>query len=196
MISLGRTVDARGLSCPQPVILTKRVMDENAGDEIITMVDNPTSLENVCKLAKSQGYNFTVEELGSEHHIHMLKESVMVNAAQVSTRNTVVLIKSQYLGEGSDELGAALMKSFLYTLTESASQISHLIFMNGGVYLSVDGSPALEYLRDLESQGVQILCCGTCLDYFSLKEKLQVGEVTNMYNATEIMLNADKILVI
>lgn len=196
MISLGRTVDARGLSCPQPVILTKRVMDENGGDEIITLVDNPTSLENVCKLAKSQGYIFTVEELGSEHHVHMFKESVVVNAAEVSARNTAVLIKSQYLGEGSDELGAALMKSFLYTLTESASQISHLIFMNGGVYLSVDGSPALEYLRDLESQGIQILCCGTCLDYFSLKEKLQVGEVTNMYNATEILLNADKILVI
>lgn len=193
---MGRTVDARGLSCPQPVILTKRVMDEKGGDEIITLVDNPTSLENVCKLAKSQGYSFTVEELGSEHHIHMLKESVVINSAKVSARNTVALIKSRYLGEGSDELGAALMKSFLYTLTELASQISQLILMNGGVYLGIDGSPALEYLRDLDSQGVEILSCGTCLDYFSLKEKLQVGEVTNMYNATEILLNADKILVI
>lgn len=110
---MGRTVDARGLSCPQPVILTKRVMDEKGGDEIITLVDNPTSLENVCKLAKSQGYSFTVEELGSEHHIHMLKESVVINSAKVSARNTVALIKSRYLGEGSDELGAALMKSFL-----------------------------------------------------------------------------------
>ena len=196
MISLSRTVDARGLSCPQPVILTKRVMDENSSDEIITLVDNPTSLENVCKLAKSQGYSFTVEELGAEHHIHILKESAVINGAEVSAQNTAVLIKTQFLGEGSDELGAALMKSFLYTLIESASQISHLIFMNGGVYLCAEGSAALEYLRDLESQGVQILCCGTCLDYYSLKEKLQVGEVTNMYNAAEILLNADKTLVI
>mgnify|MGYP000903474449 CR=1 FL=1 len=87
------------------------------------------------------------------------------------------------------------MKSFLYTLTELASRISHLIFMNGGVYLSTEGSPVLDHLRELERQGVKILSCGTCLDYFTLKEKLQVGEVTNMYDATETLLNADKTLV-
>ncbi len=193
---MDRTVDARGLSCPQPVILTKRAMDENSSERITTLVDNPTALENVCKLAKSQGYSFTVEELDSEKHIHMSKESAVLNAAELTEQNTAVLIKSQFFGEGSDELGAALMNSFLYTLTESASRISHLIFMNGGVYLCIEGSPALEYLRDLEDQGIQILCCGTCLDYFSLKEKLQLGEVTNMYNATEVLLNAGKILVI
>lgn len=193
---LDKTVDARGLSCPHPVILTKRVMDEKDSGKITTLVDNPTSLENVCKLAKSQGYSFTVEDLDSEQHIHMYKETAVSNTAQVTAQNTAVLIKSQFLGEGSDELGAALMKSFLYTLAESASQISHLIFMNGGVYLSIEGSLALDYLRELEDQGVRILCCGTCLDYFSLIEKLRVGEITNMYNATEVLLNAEKVLVI
>lgn len=196
MISLSRTVDARGLSCPQPVILTKRVMDENSGDEIITLVDNSTSLENVCKLAKSQGYRYTVEELGAEQHIYMSRDAVEVTAATATVRNTTVLIKSQYLGGGSEELGAVLMNSFLYTLTESAANISHLIFMNSGVYLSVVGSPAIEQLRELESKGIKILCCGTCLDYFALKEKLAVGEVTNMYDATEVLLNADKVLAI
>ncbi|MDD4802957.1 MAG: sulfurtransferase-like selenium metabolism protein YedF [Syntrophomonas sp.] len=192
---MSRTVDARGLSCPQPVILTKRVMDEKTGDEIITLVDNPTSLENVCKLAKSQGYRFTVEELGAVQHIHMLKESAGLNVEPALPQNIAILVKSQFFGEGSDELGAVLMKSFLYTLTESVSRISHLIFMNSGVYLCSEGSPVLDYLREFERQGVQILSCGTCLDYFSLKEKLQVGEVTNMYNATEILLNAGKTIV-
>jgi selenium metabolism protein YedF len=192
---MSRTVDARGLSCPQPVILTKRVMDEKSGEEIITLVDNPTSLENVCKLATSQGYRFTVEEVGSERHIHMIKESDISNVEDASSKNIAILIKSQFFGEGSNELGAILMKSFLYTLTELASRISHLIFMNGGVYLSTEGSPVLDHLRELERQGVKILSCGTCLDYFTLKEKLQVGEVTNMYDATETLLNADKTLV-
>lgn len=192
---MSRIVDARGLSCPQPVIFTKRVMDEKSGDEIITLVDNPISLENVCKLAQSQGYQFTVEELGSEQHIHMFKESAMINVEDALSKNIVILVKSQFFGEGSDELGAALMKGFLYTLTESASRISHLIFMNGGVYLSTEGSPVLDHLRELERQGVKILSCGTCLDYFSLKEKLLVGEVTNMYTATETLLNASKTVV-
>jgi selenium metabolism protein YedF len=192
---MSRIVDARGLSCPQPVILTKRVMDEKSDEEIITLVDNPTSLENVCKLATSQGYRFTVEEVGSERHIHMIKESDTLNVEDASLRNSAILVKSQFFGEGSNELGAILMRSFLYTITESASRISHLIFMNSGVYLSTEGSPVLDHLRELERHGVQIWSCGTCLDYFTLKEKLQVGEVTNMYNATEALLNADKTLV-
>jgi selenium metabolism protein YedF len=192
---MSRTVDARGLSCPQPVILTKRVMDDNSGDEIITLVDNTTSLENVCKLAKSQGYQFTVEQSGPEHHIHMIKKSDMLNIEEALSKNIAILVKSQFFGEGNDELGAVLMKSFLYTLTESASRISHLVFMNSGVYLSTEGSPVLDHLRELERQGVQILSCGTCLDYFLLKEKLEVGEVTNMYNATETLLNSSKTMI-
>jgi selenium metabolism protein YedF len=170
-------------------------MDEKSGEEIITLVNNPTSLENVCKLAKSQGYRFTVEEYGSEQQIHMIKEADRLNVEDVLSQHIAVLVKSQFFGQGSDELGAALMKSFLYTLTESASRISHLILMNGGVYLSIEGSPVLDYLYELERQGVKIWSCGTCLDYFTLKEKLQVGEVTNMYDATEALLNADKTLV-
>ena len=192
---MSKTVDTRGLSCPQPVILTKRAMDENSGEEIITLVDNPTSLENVCKLAKSLGYRFTVKDFGSEQHIHMTKESDQSNVGDDLSKNIAILVKSQFFGEGSNELGTALMKSILYTLTESASQISHLIFMNSGVYLTTEGSPVLDHLRELERQGVQIWSCGTCLDYFSLKEKLRVGEVTNMYNASEALLNADKTLV-
>ena len=192
---MSRTVDARGLSCPQPVILTKRVMDEKSGEEIITLVDNPTSLENVCKLAKNQGYRFTVEESGSEHHIHMIIESAGLDVEEAISKNVAILVKSQIFGTGSDELGTALMKSFFYTLTESASRISHLILMNGGVFLSTEGSPVLDNLRELEQQGVQIWSCGTCLDYFSLKEKLQVGEMTNMYNATEALFNASKTMV-
>ncbi len=192
---MSRIVDARGLNCPQPVILTKRVMDENSGETIITLVDNPTALENVCKLATSQGYDFTIEAQGSESHIHMTQKSAAAEQA-VKNRELAVLVKSDLFGQGNDELGAVLTKSFFYTLTEMSSEVHTLIFMNGGVHLTTAGSPVLEHLEYLEQNGVQILSCGTCLDFFSKKEQLKVGQVTNMYTATEILYKAAKTLIL
>ena len=193
---MARTVDARGLSCPQPVILTKRVMDEKSGEEIITLVDNPTSLENVCKLANSQGYTYVVEAKGSENHIHMTKEEADKQAEMAPVHDVAIMVKSQYFGQGDDELGAVLIKSFFYTLTEMGPELKNLIFMNGGVHLTTEGSPVLEHLQFLEKKGVQILSCGTCLDFFGKKEKLLVGQLTNMFTATEIMTSAVKTIVL
>lgn len=192
---MNRTIDARGLNCPQPVILTKRVMDENSGEAIITLVDNPTAVENVCKLAASQGYDFTIESQGSASHIHMIQKSAPAEQA-MPNRELVILVKSDVFGQGNDELGAVLTKSFFYALTEISSEVQTLIFMNGGVHLTTDGSPILEHLEYLEQNGVQILSCGTCLDFFSKKDQLKVGQVTNMYTATEILCKAPKNLVL
>jgi len=193
---MSRTIDARGLTCPQPVILTKRVMDENSGEEIITLVDNPTSLENVCKLASSQGYTFVVETQGSEQHICMTMQDSERTTELIPIKDLSILVKSQYFGQGDDELGAILVKSFFYTLSEMGPELQNLIFMNGGVHLTTEGSPVLEHLQFLEQKGVQILSCGTCLDFFSKKGQLKVGQVTNMYTATEILFNASKTLVL
>ncbi|NMC28092.1 MAG: sulfurtransferase-like selenium metabolism protein YedF [Syntrophomonadaceae bacterium] len=191
-----RTVDARGLSCPQPVILTKKLMDEKSGEEIVTIVDNPTARENVSKLAASQGYAVSVEVQGSDSHIHMVKEQGDTALQTATSRDIVILVKSPYFGQGDDDLGAALMKSFVYTLTEMADQMHTLIFMNGGVHLTTSGSPVLEHLRLLEEAGVQILSCGTCLDFYGTKADLHVGQVTNMYTATEVLFTAAKTLVL
>lgn len=193
--SMSRTVDARGLTCPQPVILTKREMEQNRGEIIITLVDNTAALENVCKLAASQGYDFTVDKQGMESHIQMTPKSGQA-AEAVSEREVAILVKSDIFGQGNDELGAVLIKSFLYTLTEMSAQIHTIIFMNGGVHLTTDGSPVLEHLGYLQENGVQILSCGTCLDFFGQKEQLKVGQVTNMYTAVEILCKAGKSLVI
>ena len=191
-----KIVDARGLNCPQPVILTKRVMDENSGEEILTMVDNSSALENVSKLAVSQDYTFTVESQGTEYHIHMSPPESTRTDQERPIQALVVLVKSEYLGQGDDELGAVLTKSFFYTLTEMSSQLHTLIFMNGGVHLTTTGSPVLEHLEYMEQQGVQILSCGTCLDFFAKTAQLKVGQVTNMYTAVELLAQAAKTLVI
>lgn len=188
-------IDARGLNCPQPVILTKRVMDENLDEDIVTLVDNPAALENVCKLAKSQGYDYSVERNGEDNIITMTKACCDCMPANDNSRDVAILIKSDLFGSGNDELGRILMKSFMYALTEMSSNISHLIFMNGGVRLTTEGSPVLEHLQVLEEAGVEIMSCGTCLDFLQQKDKLLVGQVTNMYTAIETLTKAGKSLI-
>jgi selenium metabolism protein YedF len=187
-------IDARGLNCPQPVIMTKRAMDENSTEEIVTLVNNAAALENVCKLAQSQGYTFSVAKNGEESTITMNKTGCDI-PEQTLNRELAILVKSNLFGSGNDELGAILMKSFMYALTEMGSIISHIILMNGGVRLTTEGSPVLEHLQALEEAGVEILSCGTCLDYLQLKEKLKVGQITNMYTALETLAGAGKSLI-
>lgn len=191
-----RIVDARGLNCPQPVIMTKKVMDEDDGSlEIITIVNQNAALENVSKLAAHQGYKYEVEEKDGDFYIHMKK--LFADECKIETgKNVAILIKSRLFGEGEEELGEILMKSFLYTLTEMKEDIKHIIFMNSGVFLTCAGSPVIEHLKAMEEDGVNILSCGTCLDYYNLKDKLQVGSITNMYSAVEILTSAGKSLAI
>lgn len=108
--------------------------------------------------------------------------------------NVLVVVSSGKMGEGSEELGKILMKGFLYALTQLEELPSAVLFYNGGVFLTCEGSPALEDLKSLEAQGVEILSCGTCLNYYGLTEKLQVGGVTNMYVIAEKMTKAERIV--
>ncbi len=184
-------IDARDLACPEPVIMTKKAMDGGVGS-LTTIVNGIAALENVSKLARTQGYDIEIEEVGSEFHIHMHKSADLDEDQQEIHGDVAILISSRLFGQGDEELGQALMKSFLYTLNELDGRIKYVIFANSGVFLSTEGSPVLEYLRSLANRGVQILNCGTCLDFYGLKEKLLVGEVTNMYTIAEILTTASR----
>lgn len=191
-----KNIDARGLSCPQPVILTKRAMDENSREEIITIVDNPAAVENVSKLAASQGYSFTVNKQENSSYIHMVRSEEETAAEDSAERDLVIMVKTNHFGEGDQELGNILIKSWAYTLTEMGDKLKALIFMNGGVHLTTEGSPILDHLAFLQGKGVEILSCGTCLDFFNKKDLLQVGQVTNMYTAMDLLSRAGKTIVI
>ena len=106
----------------------------------------------------------------------------------------VLAISSDEMGRGDDELGRLLLRSHLHVLTEVTPRPDVLIFFNSGVKLAVEGSPALDDLRALADQGVQILLCGTCLGHYELKDKVAVGEISNMYAITETMLRADRVV--
>lgn len=188
-----RIVDARTLDCPQPVILTRQALEE--ADEVVTIVDNETARENVSRLGRSQGCEVTVEEKEDGTYLTLVrKDTGQRTEEQRTAEDTVILIGSDTLGHGDTQLGSLLMHSFLNTLGAFKSRPSSIIFMNYGVKLVTEDSVAVGELRQLEAQGVEILACGTCLSRLDLTDKLAVGRVSNMYDLTDIMLKAGKVI--
>jgi len=184
-----KRVDARGLSCPRPVIETKKVLEQLKGGSVTTIVDNEIAVENVTKLAMSMAYDVHVDKIEGNYYININKgmESNEVLSVSNTKKDMAIMIGSDTMGEGSKELGHVLMKGFMYTLTENKPYPKALLFINNGVKLTTEGSEVIEYLRALEREGVEILSCGTCLDYYNLKNKLLVGGVSNMYTIVEKM---------
>ncbi|HQA50771.1 MAG TPA: sulfurtransferase-like selenium metabolism protein YedF [Syntrophomonadaceae bacterium] len=189
---MSEIVDARGLNCPEPVILTKRAMDIGEVDRLVTIVDRTAALENVTKLARSQGYEVEVEDKEGDYYITMVRSREISAQDAGDQEDVAILITNRYFGQGDEELGKILMRSFLYTLTELNGRVKNIIFMNSGVFLTTEGSEVLEILQSLSQEGVEILSCGTCLDFYGLKDKLAVGDVTNMYTATDILSRAGR----
>lgn len=185
-----KIVDARGLACPQPVVLTKKALDEV--DQLTTIVDNATAKENVSRLAKKEGCEVEIEEKTEGTFLHLTKtvpkEAALSSAPAAGP--TVAVVGADCMGRGSEELGAILVRSLMHTLNEVEPRLDKLIFFNSGVRLTVEGSDVLEDLRTLEQGGAEILVCGTCLDYFQIKDKVAVGQVSNMYTITETLLGA------
>jgi selenium metabolism protein YedF len=193
------TVDARGLACPQPVIETRKAMQ--AADHIVTVVDSETSLTNVSRMAEKAGWHVSVVAEGDEFHIEMSKDD-QTPAPDIQTESQaeavsgplVLVIQSDKMGRGDSELGDILIRGFFHTLGEVEPVPRTIIFFNTGVKLACQGSPVLEDLESLEDRGVQMLVCGTCLNYFGLTDELAAGQVSNMYDIAETMLNAGKVV--
>ena len=111
-------------------------------------------------------------------------------------KKIVVMIATDSIGSGYEELGHNLMRSYIYSLTEVDVKPKTMMFLNKGVYLTTEGSPVLDLIGQLEDEGVEILSCGACLDYYGLNDKLKAGSVTNMYSNVELMHEADNTIVI
>jgi len=193
------TVDARGLACPQPVILTRKAMQQT--DQIQTLVDSETSMTNVSRMAKKAGWQVNVVPLDDEYRIDLVKgdsapaaSPQVVGKAEVLSGPLVLVVSSDIMGRGEAELGYILIRGFFHTLGEVEPLPQAVIFFNTGVKLACEGSPVLDDLRALESQGIEMLVCGTCLGYLELAEQLAVGQVSNMYDIAETMLGASKVV--
>ena len=211
------TVNAIGDICPIPVVKTKKALGElNGPGEIEVLVDNETAVKNVTKMAKSSGASAESEQLGEKQYRVLITvgeaaaqqvQSAKNAAAQPQGQDrqetaagcrtcmgTVVAVGSDRMGEGSEELGRILIKSFIFALTQLDDLPDKILFYNGGAKLTVEGSESLEDLKTLEEQGVDIQTCGTCLDYYGIKDKLAIGGVTNMYSIVETLQNAMSVI--
>lgn len=196
------TVNAMGDNCPIPVIKTKKAMAALTGPETIeVLVDNEIAVQNVTKMASSSGGKVTSEKLGdAEYKVTIETEGAPAAdgaeavCAPDARDNTVVVVSSDRMGSGNDELGKVLIKGFIFAVTQLDTLPKTMLFYNGGATLTTEGSDSLEDLKSLEAQGVEIMTCGTCLDYYGLKDKLAVGTVTNMYSIVETMAKAGRIV--
>ena len=196
------TVNAMGDNCPIPVIKTKKAIAALTGPETIeVLVDNEIAEQNVTTMASGSGGKVTSEKLGDAEFKVTIEmegapeadeaEAVCVPDAR---DNTVVVVSSDRMGSGNDELGKVLIKGFIFAVTQLDTLPKTMLFYNGGATLTTEDSDSLEDLKSLEAQGVEIMTCGTCLDYYGLKDKLAVGTVTNMYSIVETMAKAGRIV--
>lgn len=196
---MGKEVDGRGLQCPKPVILTKKELENTQEGTITTIVDNEVAKENVSKLAASMGYDFQVKQSeDSAYYIHIYKGETTTKKEEekANLKDMTIAITSDTMGKGSEDLGKILIKSFIYTVSETPPYPKTLVFYNGGVKLTTEGSPVLDDLIRLEKQGVEIISCGTCLDFLEIKDKLKVGSISNMYTIYEKLRDPANNLVI
>ena len=175
-------LDCRGLACPLPVIETKKALAA-VSDVLEVLVDNQTAKENVVKFATGQQCGVSIEDADGDFCIRITKP-LGVGSLPIQGERRIWLITQDTLGHGSKELGTILMKSFFYTLTEQEPP-EKLLFINSGVMLTLADSPVLGHIKALAGKGAEVLSCGTCLDYYAVKDRLAVGTVTNMYTIVE-----------
>ena len=196
-------VDARGDACPLPVVKAKKAIAElNGAGEVEILVDNEIAVQNLTKMAQQKGLVYSAEKLEErEYSVRFTvgettpESEEKTEACAPDTRtDTVVVIASDQMGEGAEELGKTLLKAFVFSLTQQDKLPKTILLYNGGAHLTCEGSPMLEDLKALEAEGVEILTCGTCLNFYGLTEKLAVGGVTNMYVIAEKMLGAGNVV--
>ena len=199
-------VNAIGDACPIPVVKTLNAMKELKGAGTVqTLVDNEIAVQNLTRLAESKGCSIETAKLGEKQYRVTITvgegaelpenaDGICTVPAVETPDNTVVVISADHMGEGDETLGKILLKGFLFALTQQETLPKTVLFYNGGASLTCEGSPMLEDLKTLEAEGVEILTCGTCLNFYGLTEKLAVGSVTNMYVIAQTMMEADHIV--
>ncbi|MFW5808095.1 MAG: sulfurtransferase-like selenium metabolism protein YedF [Spirochaetota bacterium] len=200
-----KTVDARGLACPKPIIMARKAIQDNGGDGFILLIDNETSRSNVERFLADNSipfttsaadgvFSITVSTDGNRAGITDPAEYCTLPEESAGRGTSVVCITGRTMGTGDDELGTILMKGFVNTLPQLDPLPETVILYNGGVFLAADGSPVLAALAELEEKGVRMLVCGTCADFYAIKDSVAVGIISNMYEIAETLNSAGRVI--
>ena len=205
---MNNKIDARKLDCPKPVLMTKKELDKENIKIVEVWVDNDIARENLSRLAHSMDCKFSCGKEGADYKILIEKTSNNDKATDDEAYEEVDLLEADNfkdltlgfsgdtMGSGDRELGKILMKSYIYTVLETPPHPKSMVFFNTGVRLTCQGSDLLDDIKKLRDMGVEVISCGTCLDYLNLKDKLMVGDVSNMYTIYEKLRDNKKTIVL
>ena len=196
-------VDARGLGCPQPVILATKAIERH--DRIVVLVDNETAVENVKRMGTKNGCDVTVEQKQDGTFALSLSKTPGAAPAESETPATcgseasgngpfVVVFSENWMGRGNEELGHVLIRAFIHTLCQRKRKPDTMIFYNSGVKLTVKDSEVIEDLRELCDGGVEMLICGTCVNYFGIAGEVGVGTISNMYDIVDLLSRSGRLV--
>lgn len=199
-----KLVDAKGKSCPIPVVMTKKEIDAGA-KELIVEVDNPIAVQNVSRLATAMSFDINTEEIDGGFRLTLTGngaaadnaavDEALLSAQQCSPQGSwAVFVGRDVIGSGDRELGSSLIKMFFYTLAEGDDLPAYILLMNDGVKLASINPDTIEHLQKLVERGVELLVCGTCLNFYNISEELKVGTVSNMYDILGRMQAANKVI--
>jgi selenium metabolism protein YedF len=192
------TVDLRGLVCPEPVIRTKKIFENNLVERVEALVDDDINVQNLSRLARSIRVGFQ-SLMEGKHHRVVLERSAQVISGQTAkdregTSSTVVLINKNTFGEGDPEFSEHLLNIFLQTMYDSGHRPRAILMANNGVKLMGPNSPFAKVLEDFQKAGCDVLACGLCVEYYGLKELVAKEQITNMFAICEYMQAADKVI--
>ena len=199
-----KIIDCRGLACPLPVVNAKKAAEAmNPGDVLTVLADNEIAVQNLSRFAEHKGFGVSADKKDEKEYAVIMsisgeaaesKEEEVACVMDSRRKGMLVVLSGNVMGNGDAKLGTSLMKAFVFALTKQDQLPDTILCYNSGAYLTCEGADTLEDLKLLESEGVTILTCGTCLDFYGLKEKLAVGGVTNMYDIVERMESAAQII--
>ena len=192
-------INCIGDTCPIPVIKTKKALKEiGENGTISVLTDNIEAIENIEKMVKDMNCSYITGRDEANYVITITKGDGGRDAQKnkKTSNKTVIFVSSGKIGQGDDEHGNALLKSFLYTLMESDAPPEAVIFSNSGVKMAVEGSPSIDIINALIEKGIDIFCCGTSLHHYGLTESLKTGSALNMHEITKIMLSASRVITV
>ncbi len=196
-------IDAKGKNCPIPVVLAKKEIDKHV-TEFQIAVDNKIAVENLRRLADNQGFHADVQDVdggfcltfSKDGECKVCAEAEKILTPKPQTGKWVVFVGKEIIGGGDAELGISLMRMYFYTMTEAENLPTSIVFMNAGVKLPTGDEQIIEHLQVLKEKGIEILVCGTCLNYYKIADQLKIGTVSNMYDISQCLHSADRVITI
>lgn len=201
-----RIIDTAGLQCPGPLIATKRALKEaGTGESFKVLTDNKTSFENISRFLRDNKTEFSAEESGGTWTLTIIKRELTeplkntedfctTSVPHFSQGSFVIAITSDKMGEGDEALGRLLISNFIKAIKDLEVLPGKIVFYNNGVKLGTTDSPVYECLKEIESMGVKLLFCGTCVKYYSLEDRIGIGILSNMFEIAHEMSVASNVV--